>query len=207
MAKVLITDTYLSNIADAIRNKLDVETTYTPPQMAGAIASIPTGGGGSGVVLSGTSAPTAALGSNEDLYVQYSMHQGWNYTYGIDNIYRKVNGAWVAYVDPADPNAAVHVWTQSTTTSGAAMNVQRASYDPATDSYTPYGETVVVVYTSVRYSDTYDLFGLATLAYPSSWQIVASRDVTDGTQTYASGATVSEWGYNAQQDIYLRPAS
>lgn len=43
MAKVLITDTYLSDIAGAIRNKLDVQTTYTPPQMAGAIASIPTG--------------------------------------------------------------------------------------------------------------------------------------------------------------------
>lgn len=43
MAKVLITDTYLSDIAGAIRNKLDVQTTYTPPQMAVAIASIPTG--------------------------------------------------------------------------------------------------------------------------------------------------------------------
>lgn len=43
MARVLITDTYLGDIADAIRDKLDVETMYTPPQMAGAIASIPTG--------------------------------------------------------------------------------------------------------------------------------------------------------------------
>lgn len=43
MARVLITDTYLGDIADAIRDKLDVETRYTPPQMAGAIASIPTG--------------------------------------------------------------------------------------------------------------------------------------------------------------------
>ena len=43
MAKVLVTDTYLSNIAGAIRNKLSVQTTYTPPQMAAAIESIPTG--------------------------------------------------------------------------------------------------------------------------------------------------------------------
>ena len=43
MAKVLVTDTYLSDIAGAIRNKLDVQTTYTPPQMAAAIVSIPTG--------------------------------------------------------------------------------------------------------------------------------------------------------------------
>lgn len=44
MARVLITDTYLSDIAGAIRGKLGVQSTYTPPQMAGAIASIPTGG-------------------------------------------------------------------------------------------------------------------------------------------------------------------
>lgn len=43
MAKVLITDTYLQNIAGAIRNKLGVATTYTPEQMAPAIASIPQG--------------------------------------------------------------------------------------------------------------------------------------------------------------------
>ena len=43
MAQVLVTDTYLTNIADAIRTKLSVSTTYTPAQMATAIASIPQG--------------------------------------------------------------------------------------------------------------------------------------------------------------------
>lgn len=43
MSKVLVTDTYLSNIAASIRAKLGVSTTYTPSQMAGAIDSIPTG--------------------------------------------------------------------------------------------------------------------------------------------------------------------
>lgn len=40
MSKVLVTDTHLEDIADAIRGKLDVETTYRPGDMAAAIESI-----------------------------------------------------------------------------------------------------------------------------------------------------------------------
>lgn len=43
MGKVLVTEQYLSDIADAIRAKLGVSDTYTPAQMAGAIEGI--GGG------------------------------------------------------------------------------------------------------------------------------------------------------------------
>lgn len=42
MAKGLVTDTYLSNIADAIRTKNGTETQYKPSEMANAISSIPT---------------------------------------------------------------------------------------------------------------------------------------------------------------------
>jgi len=44
MANVLVSDSSLSAIADAIREKLDVQTTYKPGQMAAAIAGIETGG-------------------------------------------------------------------------------------------------------------------------------------------------------------------
>lgn len=40
MAKVLITEDYLTDIGDAIREKLDVETTYKVSEMADAIESI-----------------------------------------------------------------------------------------------------------------------------------------------------------------------
>lgn len=264
MSRALITESYLTSIANAIRAKKGSDDTYTPPQMAAAIERIPTGitptgtvnitqngthdvtnyasanvnvqpnlqsktvtdngtvtpdagydglsqvvvnvsgGSGGGVVLSGTSAPTTAIGSDEDLYVQYSVHTGWNYLYSIDALYRKVNGAWVDYVEPTDPNTAVHVWTQSTGGSNAAMYVQKASYDPNTGNYTPVGDAVIVVYTSVRGTVTYDLFGLATLGYPQSWVIKATGNITDGTQTYSDGDTVATWGYNATTDIYLR---
>ena len=46
MSTVTLNDQYLSDIADSIRAKLNVATTYLPSEMALAIDSIPTGGGG-----------------------------------------------------------------------------------------------------------------------------------------------------------------
>lgn len=45
MAKVIITEQYLSDIADAIREKLGVSDTYKPSQMGPAIETITSGGG------------------------------------------------------------------------------------------------------------------------------------------------------------------
>ena len=45
MSKVLITEQYLNDIANAIRNKNNTASTYTPSQMATAIANIPSGSG------------------------------------------------------------------------------------------------------------------------------------------------------------------
>ena len=46
MAKVLVNDSSLTSIADAIREKTGSSDTYKPSEMAGAIKAIPTGGGG-----------------------------------------------------------------------------------------------------------------------------------------------------------------
>jgi len=45
MATVIINDDYLKNIADAIRNKSGINTTYKPNEMASAIQQIPTQSG------------------------------------------------------------------------------------------------------------------------------------------------------------------
>ena len=197
------------NVQPNLQSKTATENgTVTPDQGYDGLSSVVVNvsGGGSGAVLSGATAPTANIGNNEDLYVQYSEHQGWNYTYRIDAIYRKVNGAWETYIEPVDPTLSVHVWTQSTGASNAAMYVQKTSYDPATGSYTPDGDTAIVAYTSVQH-DVYDLFGLATLSYsPTTWKIIASHNITDGTNTYAAGDTVRSWQYSQTQDIYLRLA-
>lgn len=44
MARVLINESNLQNIANAIRGKNGLSDTYTPSQMASAISAIPTGG-------------------------------------------------------------------------------------------------------------------------------------------------------------------
>ena len=41
MSQVLITESYLTGIANAIRGRNGTQNTYTPQQMAGAIADIP----------------------------------------------------------------------------------------------------------------------------------------------------------------------
>lgn len=48
MSKVLITEQYLEDIADAIRAKHNTDAKYTPNVMATAITNIPTSGGGEG---------------------------------------------------------------------------------------------------------------------------------------------------------------
>ena len=45
MANVIINDTHLTNIANAIRDKNGSSDTYKPSEMANAIESIETGGG------------------------------------------------------------------------------------------------------------------------------------------------------------------
>ena len=46
MAKVLISDQYLEDIAEAIREQNNTNNTYTPAQMAAAILALSTSSGG-----------------------------------------------------------------------------------------------------------------------------------------------------------------
>lgn len=64
MTKVLLTESHLEDIADAIRGKLGVQTTYTPGQMAGAIESIPTGG--SAVLVTKTITENGTYDASDD---------------------------------------------------------------------------------------------------------------------------------------------
>ena len=140
MAKAFIDDTHLTDIADAIRGKLGVSTQYLPSEMADAIESIPSGGGGGAVekkdvnfydydgtlLYSYTAAEALALGAMPDL----PDHEGlrgdtWNYNLGqmqaYVNDYKKMDiGAM--YV-PTD-NAMHLTWEAATTDDlEAALNL------------------------------------------------------------------------------------
>lgn len=84
MSKALITEGYLTDIANAIRTKLGVFDAYTPPQMAGAIASIPTGGTSDGVYV-GTGEPDDSVGSNGDYYYRRTNKGEYGYISTPDN--------------------------------------------------------------------------------------------------------------------------
>ncbi len=59
MAKVLISDQYLTEIGEAIRTKVESVNHYTPAQMGPAILSIPVGGSAAPILQSKTIAPSA----------------------------------------------------------------------------------------------------------------------------------------------------
>lgn len=71
MANVIINDTNLTNIANAIRGKNGTTTTYKPSEMAAAITAISGGGGGSGV-------PAEALVLSGDCSYRFYQN-GWEW--------------------------------------------------------------------------------------------------------------------------------
>ena len=71
MANVIINDTNLTNIANAIRGKNGTTTTYKPSEMAAAITAISGGGGGSDV-------PAEALVLSGDCSYRFYQN-GWNW--------------------------------------------------------------------------------------------------------------------------------
>lgn len=80
MANVIINDTNLTNIANAIRGKNGTTTTYKPSEMAAAITAISGGGGGSGV-------PAEALVFRRDCsYKFYNNNWEWFWNIYKDSI-------------------------------------------------------------------------------------------------------------------------
>lgn len=116
MANVIINDTNLTNIANAIRGKNGTTTTYKPSEMAAAITAISGGGGGSGV-------PAEALVSSGDCsYKFYNNNWKW---------------FWDTYKDSITTSDMTGATSMFHSFYGAASSVVlnfRANYDVSTDN-------------------------------------------------------------------------
>ena len=116
MANVIINDTNLTNIANAIRGKNGTSTTYKPSEMAAAITAISGGGGGSGV-------PAEALVLSGDCsYMFYNGNWGW---------------FWNTYKDSITTSDMTGATSMFHSFPGAASSVIlnfRANYDIKTDN-------------------------------------------------------------------------
>lgn len=116
MANVIINDTNLTNIANAIRGKNGTTTTYKPSEMAAAITAISGGGGGSDV-------PAEALAFSGDCsYLFYNNNWNWFW-----NTYKNS-------ITTSDMTGAASMFhTFYSAASSVVLNF-RANYDVRTDN-------------------------------------------------------------------------
>lgn len=117
MAKVAVTETYLTNIANAIRGKNGSSDTYTPAEMATAITNIPSGGESKNIqVVQGTTRTTSstltAIGAEMTVSKTGTYDVYWSafrsttsssYTYGTQlyvggSAYGTQNSTWSNHV-------------------------------------------------------------------------------------------------------------
>lgn len=103
--KYVIEETTLTAIADSLRNKLSVADSYTPAEMAAAIASIESGGGGESYTFENTilASGVVAAGSTDEINTGVTLGDLRQYKFfsisvaGVSNVqlsnwYTKLDG-------------------------------------------------------------------------------------------------------------------
>lgn len=79
MSKVTVTESYLQDVADAIREKNSSTDTYTPAEMGDAIRNLPSGGGGITTLVGYTDKNAYDLYADEALATPWKEVHGWEY--------------------------------------------------------------------------------------------------------------------------------
>lgn len=189
MSKDLVEHSTMSAIAQAIRAKLGVSTTYKPGQMAAAIGSIETPNlesltvsangsysptspkngfssvsvnvAGGGAVTSGTSVPSSASGNDGDTYFRYDSTSG-----ALRAVYVKQSGAWVIFWTREIVFQQVSIGVSYTiafpTEDSAQVTYTDTSENPSHDWGVVFATNRWNPYISVSGSDTYIQMGRCT---------------------------------------------
>ena len=120
MAKVLVSETNLQAIANAIRQKNGTDETYTPSEMSAAISGLPSGNSGFEYLIFGT-----------DTTYLFSEHQTGNpnflvaFTEGKGILYIKASDGWLYYKQTVAPGDEVMLVQIASMTIGGQQYVIR----------------------------------------------------------------------------------
>ena len=130
MAQVLVTDSYLTGIANGIRDRLGVSTQYTPAQMENAIRSIPVGGAAAPILQTKTISPsstaqtvTADNGYDGLSAVNINAVQSTTLNVNANGTYNATNGNFYSSVVVAIADSEVNLQAKTATPSNVPISI------------------------------------------------------------------------------------
>lgn len=181
MAKVLVSETNLTNIANAIRTKNGLSNTYKPPQMAAAILAIPTGG------TSPIWNINITQSANQTISVTTSISKSGSssYTVGASDT--------PTVVATVTPNSGYIAGTASVQQSGTTFNVSASAATPQSSS------SWTKTYTNVVGSINNGNLSINQIGdYSDGWWVAGGIEITQ----YYGYLGLSKYSLSAPKNAY-----
>ena len=177
MSKVLVTESHLSDIADAIRAKNGLETEYRPGDMAAAIAAIPSGG----------ITPTGTISITQNGTVDVT-----NYASASVNVSGGGGGGYLRY----------EIKTHNTGSNNASLYANLYKVVGGASALLQSMDISFLPFYQHKY-EYLDVYGAVRIRYAApTWSIEALTDITDistGT-AYHNGDSLASWGYTVVEE-------
>lgn len=194
MAKVLVSESNLTNIANAIREKNGSSNTYTPAQMATAISNIPTGGG---------ITPTGSINITTN-----GTHDVTNYASAVVNVPTGSGSSEIRVSYPTNLHyqSIAFSYTNRNTTSNGVLTLKPSSVTilvNAATGYTPGTISINGVDTGASQVYTRILSDGDVITVSEAEEKVVSEYNLDTTMTVGAGSS-STYGYKSGEYGSLR---
>lgn len=209
MAKVLVSDQYLTQIADAIRNKLELTNTtkYTPAQMPNAILSIPVGGSAAPVLQNKTITPSSVqqIISADNGYdglaqVTISPVSSSELTVNANGEYAATNGNFYSKVTVQIEDSKVNLQAKTITPSNVPVSVT-----PDTGYHGLSSVTVDAIPSS--YANVTNVTATPNDVLQGKSYVNSSGSLKTGllvTSSYYVGSSIPDSSLGEDGDLYLK---